>query len=57
VRPSAARSLAGVADDVVAVEVPLRFRSVGEVYARFDQTEEETVLDLLRNAGGGPPAR
>jgi putative phosphoribosyl transferase len=55
--PSAARSLAGVADDVVAVEVPPRFRSVGEVYARFDQTEEETVLDLLRDAAGGQPGR
>jgi putative phosphoribosyl transferase len=44
----AARSLTDVADDVVAVEVPDRFRSVGAAYDCFDQTDERTVLDLLR---------
>jgi putative phosphoribosyl transferase len=51
----AARSLAAVADEVVAVEVPERFRSVGGAYEQFDQTDERTVLDLLR--GSAPPSR
>ena len=47
----AARSLTAVADEVVAVEVPERFRSVGGSYDRFDQTDEQVVLDLLRDSG------
>jgi putative phosphoribosyl transferase len=50
----ASRSLAAVADEVVAVEVHEDFRSVGSSYGRFDQVDEQTVLDLLRT-GGRPP--
>ena len=51
----AADHLRAVADEVVAVDVPARFRSVGSAYDRFDQTDEQTVLDLLRAAAGAQP--
>lgn len=46
---SAAR-LRQVADDVVCVEAPKRFGSVGQWYADFTQTTDDTVMQLLERA-------
>ncbi|MGE5524803.1 MAG: phosphoribosyltransferase [Rhodospirillaceae bacterium] len=35
------------ADEVVCLEMPLDFRAVGQWYARFDQVEDEAVIQLL----------
>jgi putative phosphoribosyl transferase len=48
-RDTAAR-LAALADDVVCVEAPPRFRAVGDWYDRFDQTTDDEVLALLAAA-------
>lgn len=40
--------LAKVADDVVHVETPARFFSVGQWYEDFSQTTDDEVLELLR---------
>jgi predicted phosphoribosyltransferase len=37
-------------DDLVAVETPMDFRSVGLWYDNFDQTTDEEVMSLLREA-------
>ncbi len=57
------------ADEVICVQSPASFLSIGEFYADFDQTPDEEVTDLLRRAaarrlegttgtveGGGPGA-
>ncbi|WP_322051258.1 phosphoribosyltransferase [Paraburkholderia bannensis] len=56
VAPAGARErLAGAIDDLVCVKTPLSFMSVGQFYADFDQTDDETVRDLLdRAAANGP---
>lgn len=46
--PSALARLAVLADEVVCLEAPERFMSVGEFYEDFSQVEEEEVLALLR---------
>jgi putative phosphoribosyl transferase len=40
-------ALRKVADEVVCLETPPHFRSVGEWYARFDQTSDQEVQALL----------
>ena len=42
--------LTAIADDVVVVEVPERFRAVGEAYEDFTQTTDAEVHDLLARA-------
>lgn len=42
---------AGVADEVVAVTAPRRFRAVGDHYRRFAATADEEVVRLLDEAG------
>jgi predicted phosphoribosyltransferase len=37
-------------DRIVVVDVPVEFRSVGEFYQRFNQTEDAEVAALLREA-------
>jgi putative phosphoribosyl transferase len=48
--PATAHELRRVADDVVLVEAPPRFRAVGAWYDDFEQTSDEEVLRLLRSA-------
>lgn len=42
-----------VADEVVVVETPPRFSSIGEFYEDFAQTSDEEVVSLLEKAGSG----
>jgi predicted phosphoribosyltransferase len=52
--PVAARDalqvLRGVADEVVCLLAPMRFRAVGQWYRRFEQTDDEEVQSLLAQA-------
>ncbi len=48
--PDTARRLRGVADEVVCLLEPQRFRAVGLWYDDFAQTTDEEVLDLLHRA-------
>jgi putative phosphoribosyl transferase len=41
-------------DDVVVIEVPADFRAVGQWYDEFEQTSDERVIDLLRQAAPVP---
>jgi len=53
----AMEALAGLADEVVALQVPEYFGAVGEWYQDFGQTSDEEVTSLLaesRRAMGGP---
>ncbi|MFN7148030.1 MAG: phosphoribosyltransferase family protein [Microthrixaceae bacterium] len=43
------------ADEVVAVSISDRFRSVGQYYDDFDQTSDAEVVRLLRRHGGSRP--
>jgi len=49
--PRAVEALERVADRVVCVEVPARFRAVGELYGDFPQTSDAEARALLRAAG------
>lgn len=51
--PSAVESLGGLADQVVAVEVPYGFRAVGQFYRSFGQTGDDEVEAILSAAFGG----
>ena len=42
------RRLGALADDVVCLSSPEPFYAIGQWYARFDQTTDEEVCDLLR---------
>ena len=48
------RELARLADEVVCVSSPQPFLAVGRFYESFDQTSDEEVLELLRQAQHGP---
>ncbi|QBQ97572.1 phosphoribosyltransferase [Paraburkholderia pallida] len=51
VAPAGARArLAGAVDDLVCVQMPVSFMSVGQFYFDFDQVDDETVRDLLERA-------
>jgi predicted phosphoribosyltransferase len=50
--PGSSRRLHDVVDEVVCVKTPLLFRAVGEWYQDFDQTTDEEVIALLREARG-----
>lgn len=49
--PGTVERLADDADDVVAVETPASFRSVGGRYRSFDQVSDEEAIDSLRGGG------
>ncbi|WP_020660055.1 phosphoribosyltransferase family protein [Amycolatopsis benzoatilytica] len=49
-------SLARDADEVVCLETPAWFRSVGQWYRRFGQVSDEEVADLLRLAAREAPS-
>jgi len=42
------RSFAAMVDELVFVQAPKDFHAVGQFYERFDQTEDEEVLHLMR---------
>jgi len=48
--PDALQGLRGVADEVVCLLAPLRFRAVGQWYRSFGQTDDEEVQSLLAQA-------
>lgn len=48
--PDWRRRLAGVADELICVATPEPFYSVGQFYADFGQTTDDTVVSLLRQA-------
>jgi len=50
--PSSSRRLSGLADEIVCLKTPLLFRAVGEWYVAFDQTADDEVIALLREARG-----
>jgi putative phosphoribosyl transferase len=53
--PDTLQALAPHVDDLVCLLAPPRFRSVGEWYARFEQTGDAEVQDLLQDAWNGYP--
>jgi putative phosphoribosyl transferase len=44
-----AEQLAESCDSLVLLRAPDNFHAVGQFYARFDQVEDDTVLDILRH--------
>lgn len=50
--PGSSRRLGQLADEVICMRTPLLFRAVGEWYEDFDQTEDDEVVALLREARG-----
>ncbi|MBN1837149.1 MAG: hypothetical protein JW820_14935 [Spirochaetales bacterium] len=48
--PRAVRALTGMADRVVALEMPPHFRAVAEVYRRWYDVSDGEVLDILERA-------
>jgi putative phosphoribosyl transferase len=55
--PGAARDLIGACDDVVCVETPAAFGSVGQWYEDFAPVSDAEVADLLRRAARSSPER
>jgi putative phosphoribosyl transferase len=53
--PDSIGSLRRDADEVICLQTPDDFSSVGEWYEDFPQTSDEQVIDLLRWAAA-PPA-
>jgi predicted phosphoribosyltransferase len=57
--PDTLAALAPLADEVVCLAAPLRFRAVSQWYETFDQTSDEEVQDLLamawRSGADRPP--
>jgi predicted phosphoribosyltransferase/dienelactone hydrolase len=51
--PEAARLLAAVGDEVIALHTPRSLLSIGEWYADFSQTSDEEVVALLEAARAG----
>jgi putative phosphoribosyl transferase len=55
VAPAGARGrLGGAIDDLVCVQTPMQFYSVGQFYLDFDQVNDETVRELLDRAADAP---
>jgi putative phosphoribosyl transferase len=48
--------IAALADEVVCLQTPPYFSSVGQWYERFDQTEDHEVHDLLERSRAAPSA-
>ncbi|MBB5913030.1 putative phosphoribosyl transferase [Nocardia transvalensis] len=46
------RALTGCADNVICLETPAMFHSIGQWYRHFDKVGEDTVRDLLDRATG-----
>ncbi len=54
--PDVTVRLGQTADEVVVLETPHSFRSVGEAYLDFDQVPDGVVAAILGNSATGPPA-
>lgn len=58
--PDVLHKLGSLADEVVCLQTPEDFHAVGQFYARFDQVEDEQVVEALRApaaaAQPAPPA-
>lgn len=52
--PNAVRFLSRLADEVIAVTIPLTFRAVGHWYVNFDATSDAEVIETLRGMQEGP---
>jgi putative phosphoribosyl transferase len=52
--PQTVQALAGVADEVVAVQTAELFFAIGQFYADFAQTSDEEVAQLLARPGAAP---
>lgn len=48
--PETCARLKGLADELVCAEAPFPFYAVGQWYERFDQTTDDEVIELLRQA-------
>ena len=48
------RKLAREADELVCLRVPPFFAAVGQFYLRFDQTQDEELLEVLQEEAGRP---
>lgn len=48
--PAAVAALSEEADEVIALQEPADFFAVGQFYARFDQTSDQQVIDLLASS-------
>lgn len=48
--PETVRVLHHMADDIICLETPLGFMSVGQYYLDFDQIEDDEVVSLLRKS-------
>ena len=54
--PSSVSELGDAADEVVCVETPEPFFAIGQFYADFSQTDDDTVVSLLRRSADREPA-
>ena len=52
--PASVTALAADADEVICLHAPRSFTAVGQWYRDFGQTDDATVVDLLRRAGDQP---
>lgn len=52
--PATVRTLREQVDEVVCLATPARFRAVGQWYRSFDQTRDEEVQELLKEAWAWP---
>ncbi len=46
------RALTGSADNVICLETPALFHTIGQWYRHFDEVSEDTVRALLDRAAG-----
>ena len=53
--PGTLNEVARHADEVICLEAPAVFRSVGEFYRRFDQVEDDEVVRALKGGGSAQP--
>ena len=54
--PDTAETLGADADEIICLATPDQFAAVGQWYRRFDQVDDDEVIDLLRHARGPAPA-
>lgn len=54
--PDTAETLGADADEIICLATPDQFAAVGQWYRRFDQVDDDEVIDLLRRARRPSPA-
>ena len=52
--PASVEALASEADEVICLQAPRAFTAVGQWYRDFEQTDDQTVIDLLARARQDP---